>query len=134
MPDAAPDAMPVRIAEITRSGFVEGHHYGSVLAVDADGGRLLDFGSTRSPFLPRSSNKPLQALAMMRAGLDLPDRLLALAAASHSGEPMHVDGVREILASAGLDAGALQTPADYPLDDAARDEVVARRRRPSSGS
>ena len=40
---------------------------------------------------------------MVRLGLDLPPELLALACASHSGEPFHVEGVRRILASAGLD-------------------------------
>ena len=43
---------------------------------------------------------------MLRAGLDLDGKLLALAAASHSGEAFHVAGVREILAGAGLDEGA----------------------------
>ena len=61
---------------------------------------------------------------MVRLGLDLPPDLLALACASHSGEPFHVEGARRILASAGLDESALQTPPDYPLDDAARDEVI----------
>jgi L-asparaginase II len=61
---------------------------------------------------------------MVRAGLDLPEELLALACASHSGEDFHVDGVRRILASAGLDETALQTPMDYPLDDATRDAVI----------
>ena len=50
------------------------------------------------PVLPRSCNKPIQALAMVRAGLDLPPDLLALACASHSGEPFHVEGARRILA------------------------------------
>ena len=74
--------------------------------------------------LPRSSNKPIQALAMVELGLDLPPDLLALACASHSGEPFHVEGVRRILASAGLDESALQTPPDYPLDDDAREAVI----------
>jgi L-asparaginase II len=74
--------------------------------------------------LPRSSNKPIQALAMVELGLDLPPDLVALACASHSGESFHVEGVRRILASAGLDESALQTPADYPLDDDAREAVV----------
>jgi L-asparaginase II len=66
----------------------------------------------------------LQALGMLRAGLDLDGELLALACASHSGEPFHVEGVRKILAGAGLDESALQTPADYPLDDAAREAWI----------
>jgi L-asparaginase II len=61
---------------------------------------------------------------MVRIGLDLPPDLLALACASHSGEPFHIDGVRRILASAGLSEADLQTPPDYPLDDEAREVVI----------
>jgi L-asparaginase II len=61
---------------------------------------------------------------MVRAGLDLPPDLLALACASHSGEAFHIEGVRRILASAGLSEADLQTPPDYPLDDAAREQVI----------
>jgi L-asparaginase II len=74
--------------------------------------------------LPRSCNKPVQALGMVRVGLDLPPELLALACASHSGEPFHVEGVRRILATAGLTEADLQTPPDYPLDDAAREAII----------
>jgi L-asparaginase II len=117
--------MPVEvIAEIVRSGFVEGHHYGSTVALDPDGEVVEARGDVTSPILPRSCNKPLQALGMLRAGLDLDHELLALACASHSGEPFHVEGVRKILADAGLDEGALQTPADFPLDDAAREAWI----------
>ena len=115
---------PVVVAEIVRSGFVEGHHYGSVVALDADGGVDWSVGVVDEPVLPRSCNKPIQALGMVRAGLDLPSDLLALACASHSGEPFHVAGVRRILDAAGLDESALQTPPDYPLDDRAREDVV----------
>jgi L-asparaginase II len=65
---------------------------------------------------PRSANKPLQAVAMLRCGLQLDGHLLALAAASHSGEDFHVAGVREILKSAGLTENALRCPPDWPLD------------------
>ena len=47
------------------------------------------------------------------------DEQIALACASHSGEPMHLDVVRRILASAGLDESALQNTADLPLNEAA---------------
>ena len=112
------------VAEIVRSGFVEGHHYGSVVALAADGSVDWSVGDVRSPILPRSCNKPLQAVAMLEAGLRLDGELLALASASHSGEDFHLDGVRRILAGAELDEGALQTPADYPLDDQAREELL----------
>ncbi|MDR7252096.1 L-asparaginase II [Nocardioides sp. BE266] len=118
-----PVALPV-VAEIVRSGFVEGHHYGSVVALAADGSVDWSVGAVDVPVLPRSSNKPIQALAMLELGLDLPAELVALACASHSGEQFHVDGVRRILATAGLDESALQTPPDYPLDDDAREAVI----------
>jgi len=116
----------VPVAEIVRNGFVEGHHYGSVVALARDGSVDWVVGDADVPVLPRSCNKPVQALGMVRLGLDLPHELLALACASHSGEPFHIDGVRRILASAGLAEADLQTPADYPLDDAAREAVIRR--------
>ena len=117
-------ASPEIVAEVVRSGFVEGHHHGSVVALAADGSVDWSVGAVDVPVLPRSCNKPVQALAMVRLGLDLPPDLLALACASHSGEAFHIDGVRRILASAGLDESALQTPPDLPLDDEARAAVL----------
>lgn len=115
---------PVVVADIVRSGFVEGHHYGSVVVTAPDGSVEWAIGAVDRPIFPRSTNKPLQALGMLRSGLDLDGELLALAGASHMGEAFHVDGVRRILAGAGLDESALQTPADYPLDDASREEWI----------
>jgi L-asparaginase II len=116
-------SLPI-VAEIVRSGFVEGHHHGSVVALDSSGEVDWSVGEVTAPILPRSCNKPLQALAMLRLGLDLEPELLAVACASHSGEDFHVEAARRILAQGGLDESALQTPPDYPIDDAARDEVV----------
>ena len=110
---------------MVRSGFVEGHHRGSVVALAADGSRVLDLGSPDVPVFPRSSNKPLQAVGMLDAGLDLDGELLALASASHSGEPFHLEGVRRILAAAGLDETDLQTPPDFPVDEIERLAYVA---------
>jgi L-asparaginase II len=73
---------------------------------------------------PRSSNKPLQAAAMRGCGLDVEEKLLALAAASHSGEAFHVTGIREILAGAGLTEEALQCPRALPLDETAQQQVL----------
>ena len=117
--------IPRRLVDVVRSGFVEGHHLGSVVALTSGGTRDWSIGDVESPIYPRSCNKPLQASAMLRLGLELPDELVALASASHSGEPFHIEGVRRILASAGLDECALRTPVDYPLDDEARTAVIA---------
>ncbi len=115
---------PVVVAEIVRSGFVEGHHYGSVVALAADGSVDWSVGDVEHAILPRSCNKPLQAVGMLRAGLDLDGELLALASASHSGEDFHLDGVRRILASVGLEESALQTPVDYPVDEQVREDYL----------
>ena len=112
------------LAEIVRSGFVEGHHYGSAVALAADGSTAYAAGDVTTPVLPRSCNKPLQAVGMLRAGLDLDGELLAVACASHSGEPFHIDAVRRILAGADLDESLLQTPPDFPLDEGSREAVV----------
>lgn len=113
------------LVEVVRSGFVEGRHRGSVIALAADGSVDWSIGDADGPFLPRSCNKPIQALALLRAGWDpVDERHLALACASHSGEEFHLAGVREILTGAGLDESALQTPPDWPLDEAVRDGLV----------
>jgi L-asparaginase II len=116
--------MSVPLVEIVRSGFVEGRHHGSVVALDADGTLAWSFGDVTAPILPRSANKPLQALGMLGLGLDLPPQLLALACASHSGEEIHLDAVRRILAGAGLAEMALGNIPDYPLDPTVKEAWI----------
>ncbi len=111
---------PVPLVEVVRSGFVEGRHHGSVVILDRYGAVTWSVGAVDVPMLPRSCVKPLQATAMLRAGLALDGELLALASSSHSGEPFHLEGVRRILRGVGLDEDALQTPPDHPLDEAER--------------
>ncbi|MDJ0345075.1 asparaginase [Streptomyces sp. H10-C2] len=110
------------LAEVVRSGFVEGLHRGSLVVLDADGRVGPTLGDVTSPIFPRSCNKPMQAAAVLRAGVALDGELLALAAASHSGETFHLEGVRKILAGAGLTESALRTPPDLPLDREAADQ------------
>jgi L-asparaginase II len=116
-------ANPV-LAEVVRSGFAESRHRGAVVMIRPDGSPAGRAGAVDVAMFPRSSNKPMQAAAMLHCGLDLGGELLALAAASHSGEDFHVTGVRKILAEAGLTEDALQCPPDLPLDDAARTAVL----------
>ncbi|MCG5216966.1 asparaginase [Streptosporangium sp. KLBMP 9127] len=112
------------VIDVIRSGFVESTHLARMLAVGADGSVVRAHGAVDALASPRSSMKPLQALAMLRAGLDLDGALLALACASHSGESFHVDGVRKILAEAGLAESALRCPADLPEDAKTRRQVL----------
>ena len=104
------------LVEVERSGFVESRHRGSVAALAADGSVALRVGSPDDPVFPRSANKPMQAVAMVRHGLGLEGEHLALAAASHSGEDFHVEGVRKILAEAGLTPDDLQCPEQWPFE------------------
>lgn len=108
-------ANAVELAEVVRSGVREGGHRGHAVIVDAEGAVLQSWGDPHAQILPRSANKIAQASAMVRAGLPMADELLALSAASHSGEPFHIDGVRRILGDIPTDR--LQTPADWPWDE-----------------
>jgi L-asparaginase II len=113
----ASQASPV-LAEVIRSGFTESRHRGVFAALRADGSPALTGGAAGEPIFPRSANKPMQAVGMLRCGLALEGELLALAAASHSGEDFHVAGARRILVGAGLTEDDLQCPPDLPLDEA----------------
>lgn len=120
------------VAHVIRSGFVESVHHGSVVALDADGSTLLAIGDVAGPIFPRSSSKPIQALAMLRAGLDLDGELLAMAAASHSGERFHLNNVLRILDGGGLTEQDLQNTPDLPYDETERSEWIAAGRKATS--
>lgn len=117
--------MSVPVAHVVRSGLVEGTHFGSAVVVDAQGKVEWSIGDVSTAMFPRSSNKLMQSLAMVRNGLPLRDELLALSSASHSGEDFHLAGVQDILNAANLDTSALQCPADWPLDEIERDTLLA---------
>lgn len=123
-PASAPTALPRHepLAFQTRDGLVESVHYGSLIATAPDGSTILSVGEPQVPFYPRSSLKPLQAVAMVRAGLDLPADLLALTAASHSGAAAHRDGAARILQLHGLTAAALENSSDLPYGVSEREE------------
>ncbi|GHJ46311.1 asparaginase [Catellatospora sp. TT07R-123] len=111
----------VALVEVERSGFVEGGHRGSVIVLDASGTPVSTAGDVTGPIFARSSNKPMQAIGMLRAGLRLADQAdLALVCASHYGEDFHIARVRALLRSGGLTEAALRCPPDLPLDDDAK--------------
>lgn len=99
-----------------RSGLVESVHRVTACVLDAGGEVRLSYGDPGAVMFPRSSNKPMQATALVELGLALGGADLALAAASHAGEDFHVAGVRRILAGAGLTEAALGCPPGLPLD------------------
>lgn len=107
-------APSLTLLHVVRNGYLESVHAGRLVLLDADGSIARAAGDSAAPVFPRSSLKPLQAIAMVSAGFAGRDASLALAAASHDGEDVHVAGARATLAAAGLDEAALQCPPDLP--------------------
>ncbi|MFF6785117.1 asparaginase [Streptomyces sp. NPDC012510] len=119
------------VAHLVRGGVIEGIHYGSVVVLGADGEVELQLGDTEAAFYPRSALKPVQAVAMLRAGLPLDGALLSLTAASHSGEERHLAGARRILELAGATEDDLRNVTDMPYGQTVRDQWIHEGRRPS---
>ncbi|MGK3209109.1 asparaginase [Amycolatopsis sp. MEPSY49] len=117
------------LVELVRDGMVEGGHHGAAIVLAPDGTTLFAAGDPDAAMYPRSTAKPLQATAMARLGLRLSPAGFAIAAASHSGEPMHLDAALDVLD--GRSPDALGNPADYPYDPVERDRWVAAGRAPS---
>jgi L-asparaginase II len=115
--------VPVAVAD--RSGFDESLHHGAVVVLGTGGEVVRAFGDPDLPIYPRSSNKPLQAQAMLDLGLDVDDEQLALACASHDGTDRHVAVVRRTLAAAGLGEEALGNTPSLPLQQAAMEALLA---------
>jgi L-asparaginase II len=108
------------LAEYVRDGVVESVHRGYLVALNSDGSVNLALGTSEQKIFPRSTIKSIQGAAMVRAGLKLEPRLLALGCSSHSGSEEHLSAVREILALAKLDESSLQCMLDKPLGEPER--------------
>lgn len=112
------------VAVIDRNGVDESIHFGAVVCLDRGGDIAFSIGDPKVLVYPRSSTKPLQALAMVRSGLTLPPEQLALVCASHNGEKVHLDTARAILATAGLDESALRNTASWPLHEKSQQAAI----------
>ena len=124
------------LVEVTRGNVVESRHRGAVVVCDADGRHVLSIGDVERPVFPRSAVKAIQALPLVETGaadtFGFSDEDLALACASHSGEPGHVERARAILHRAGLDADALECGAHWPLMEEATVELARRHETPTA--
>ena len=104
----------VQLAYLTRAGIIESRHHGLACLTGPDGKLIQEHGNSRKLIYPRSAVKPLQALAMRRAGLKLSGAELAMSSASHQGTPEHTQIVLSILEGAGLKEADLQCPVAWP--------------------
>jgi L-asparaginase II len=128
IPQALSAERTVELAVLERSGMIESRHAGAAVVIDGTGSIVRELGDGSALVYGRSTLKFIQAVTMLRAGLDLDGEQLVLAAASHMGTPRHVAVVEQILARAGLAEDALQCPTDFPGDASSRYSATARRR------
>lgn len=124
------------LVEVLRGGAVESRHAGALAVLDADGAVLAALGDIDRPVFPRSAVKVLQALPLVASGaaerLALTDAELALACASHGGEPLHASTAAAMLAKAGLDAGCLECGTHWPYSEPAMRALAAGGGEPSA--
>ncbi len=117
------------LVEVTRGPLVESRHRGSVSVVDSEGAAVLSIGDVDRRVFPRSAVKALQALPLLERGIadkyGLTDEEIALACASHSGEPDHVRVASSMLAKAGQDAGCLECGTHWPMGEVANRALAA---------
>ena len=128
-------ANPV-LVEVSRGALVEARHRGAVAVVDVAGAAVLSLGDVGRPVFPRSAVKALQALRLLETGvadaLNLSDAELALACASHSGEPAHVAAAAAMLRKAGRDEACLECGPHWPLGEQAARLLAAAGKRPGA--
>ena len=123
------------LVEVTRGSLVESRHRGAIAVARADGELLLALGDVTRPVYPRSAVKLLQAVPLVESGtadaFRLDDKELAVACASHSGDRVHVEPARSLLAKAGLDESLLACGAHWPISEHATRELLREGRRPA---
>jgi len=124
------------LVEVIRGSLLESEHRGRVAVIDADGNAVLRLGDVARPVFPRSAVKPLQALPLVETGaadrFGFGDEELAVASASHAGEPAHVALVERMLGRAGLDAAALVCGAHPPIHAPSAQALARSGREPSA--
>jgi len=126
--------VPPILAQLWRGEVVEAEFRGVLAVADSAGGLIGSAGDPGRVTYMRSSSKPFQAISVVVSGaterFELTAREIAVMAASHGGEPIHVEAVRSILAKIGLTEDALQCGVHPPAHKAAAEELVRRGEKP----
>lgn len=117
------------LAEMTRGNWIENRHRGAICVCDGLGTIIASAGEVGHEVFPRSAIKSMQALALFRSGavekFDLDAQAIALACASHTGEPMHAEGVEKVLRQIGCTADDLECGIHPPTDKKTRNAMRA---------
>jgi L-asparaginase II len=123
------------LVEVTRGDLVESIHRGAIAIVDAAGTVRFALGDIATPVYSRSSLKPIQAIPLVESGaaeaFGLSDEEIALACASHSGEPMHTERVAAWLARIGLGEGDLACGAHASRYEPLAEAMIREGRKPT---
>ncbi len=126
---------PAPLVEVRRGSITESRHRGHIIAVDGDGRTVARLGSPEVVTYLRSSAKPHQAVPLVASGaadrFGFTSEELALVCGSHSGEPIHVETVRRMLAKIGLDESALRCGTHEPFSREVARELRRRELAPS---
>jgi L-asparaginase II len=121
------------LVEVTRGPLVESVHRGAFAVVDARGALRLQAGDVERPIFPRSSLKPVQAIPLIETGaavaFGVTDEEIALACASHSGEPMHTTRVAAWQERIGCSVADLACGAHRPVHEKTATEMIVRHER-----
>jgi L-asparaginase II len=124
------------LVEIMRGDRIESRHRGAIAVTDAEGKLVLALGDVSAPVYPRSAVKPLQVLPLVASGaaerIGLSAAEIALACASHSGEPVHTDAATAMLAKLGRDCSCLECGAHWPIAESAQHALIVRGQRPKA--
>ena len=116
------------LARVFRGETVESVHRGSIVIVSGTGERVASVGDPSMVTFTRSSVKAFQAIPFITSGaadaFGFTEREIALACASHSGEPFHVDLAKQMLAKAGLSEDDLLCGGHPPFHEGSADELI----------
>jgi L-asparaginase II len=115
----------VELATLDRNGLIESRHIGAYVVIDREGSVIESGGDIDATIFPRSTLKPLQAVAALRAGAALDGVDLVLASASHCGSHRHTDAIEAMLHHDHLDVADLGCPPAWPLGYAEKAERIA---------
>jgi L-asparaginase II len=111
--------VPEPLVEVRRGSITESRHRGHIAAVDGDGQVVAHLGATQTVTYLRSSAKPHQAIPLIASGaadsFGFTEREIAVACASHNGEPIHTEAVVSMLRKIGLDESALKCGTHEPF-------------------
>src|SRR5690349_4085574 len=123
------------LVEVTRGGITESRHRGHIVAIEPDGTVVAQLGTPETVTFLRSSAKPFQALPLVVSGaadaFGFTDREVALACASHNGEPIHTELAASMLKKIGLGPEALKCGIHEPYSVEVAQQLCERGEQPN---